>query len=216
MFINGRLRLACNTWVTELGTSLVSVAPLPNPDGARPGSRPDADVDAHAALHLPSFAPTRRTGAADGRVLAVGPPAGGLPPVLLLHQVRLLHGGLPHLRDRPPVLGADAARSGLPLHGRQPGWRVRGAQGGARRRTRAVEVPLRRRVLAGVPEGSRPGAGHPADEANPRPRLPAPVEAALPAKLATVPAGIKRRGNPRSAGARRSRRWSRRESEIRD
>jgi succinate dehydrogenase / fumarate reductase, iron-sulfur subunit len=30
MFINGRPRLACNTQVSELGTSLVTVAPLPN------------------------------------------------------------------------------------------------------------------------------------------------------------------------------------------
>jgi succinate dehydrogenase / fumarate reductase iron-sulfur subunit len=30
MFINGSPRLACNTQVTELGTSLVTVAPLPN------------------------------------------------------------------------------------------------------------------------------------------------------------------------------------------
>src|SRR5512133_129418 len=30
MFVNGRPRLACNTQVSELGTSLVTVAPLPN------------------------------------------------------------------------------------------------------------------------------------------------------------------------------------------
>jgi len=30
MFINGRPRLACNTQIAELGTSLVTVAPLPN------------------------------------------------------------------------------------------------------------------------------------------------------------------------------------------
>jgi len=30
MFINGRPRLACNTQITELGTNLVTVAPLPN------------------------------------------------------------------------------------------------------------------------------------------------------------------------------------------
>ena len=30
MFINGHPRLACNTQITELGTSLVTVAPLPN------------------------------------------------------------------------------------------------------------------------------------------------------------------------------------------
>ncbi len=32
MFINGRPRLACNTQITELGASLVTVAPLPNFD----------------------------------------------------------------------------------------------------------------------------------------------------------------------------------------
>lgn len=32
MMINGRPRLACNTQVTELGTSLITVAPLPNFD----------------------------------------------------------------------------------------------------------------------------------------------------------------------------------------
>jgi succinate dehydrogenase / fumarate reductase iron-sulfur subunit len=30
MFVNGRARLACNTQITELGTNLVTVAPLPN------------------------------------------------------------------------------------------------------------------------------------------------------------------------------------------
>src|SRR5512146_1811674 len=30
MFINGRPRLGCNTQITELGTNLVTVAPLPN------------------------------------------------------------------------------------------------------------------------------------------------------------------------------------------
>jgi succinate dehydrogenase / fumarate reductase iron-sulfur subunit len=51
MFINGRPRLACNTQITELGTSLVTVAPLPNFDIIRdlvPDLRPM--FDAHAAL----------------------------------------------------------------------------------------------------------------------------------------------------------------------
>ncbi|MEW5981626.1 MAG: succinate dehydrogenase iron-sulfur subunit [Acidobacteriota bacterium] len=51
MFINGRPRLACNTQVTELGTSLVTVAPLPNFRIIRdlvPDLRPM--FDAHAAL----------------------------------------------------------------------------------------------------------------------------------------------------------------------
>lgn len=50
MFINGRPRLACNTQVSELGTSLVTVAPLPNFDIVRdlvPDLRPM--FDAHAA-----------------------------------------------------------------------------------------------------------------------------------------------------------------------
>ena len=52
MFINGHPRLACNTQVTELGTSLVTVAPLPNFAIIRdlvPDLRPM--FDAHAALH---------------------------------------------------------------------------------------------------------------------------------------------------------------------
>ena len=51
MFINGHPRLACNTQITELGTQLVTVAPLPNFDIIRdlvPDLRPM--FDAHAAL----------------------------------------------------------------------------------------------------------------------------------------------------------------------
>lgn len=51
MFINGHPRLACNTQVTELGTRLVTVAPLPNFDIIRdlvPDLRPM--FDAHQAL----------------------------------------------------------------------------------------------------------------------------------------------------------------------
>ena len=51
MFINGHPRLACNTQITELGTSLVTVAPLPNFEIIRdlvPDLRPM--FDAHAAL----------------------------------------------------------------------------------------------------------------------------------------------------------------------
>ena len=51
MFINGHPRLACNTQITELGTQLVTVAPLPNFAIIRdlvPDLRPM--FDAHAAL----------------------------------------------------------------------------------------------------------------------------------------------------------------------
>jgi succinate dehydrogenase/fumarate reductase iron-sulfur protein len=51
MFINGHPRLACNTQITELGTSLVTVAPLPNFAIIRdlvPDLRPM--FDKHAAL----------------------------------------------------------------------------------------------------------------------------------------------------------------------
>ena len=51
MFINARPRLACNTQITELGTSTVTVAPLPNFEIIRdlvPDLRPM--FDAHAAL----------------------------------------------------------------------------------------------------------------------------------------------------------------------
>jgi succinate dehydrogenase / fumarate reductase, iron-sulfur subunit len=50
MFVNGKPRLACNTQVSELGTSLVTVAPLPNFDTIRdlvPDLAPM--IDAHAA-----------------------------------------------------------------------------------------------------------------------------------------------------------------------
>ncbi|RPJ71155.1 MAG: succinate dehydrogenase iron-sulfur subunit [Acidobacteria bacterium] len=52
MFINGRPRLACNTQVSELEASLVTVAPLPNFDIIRdlvPDLMPM--IDAHAASH---------------------------------------------------------------------------------------------------------------------------------------------------------------------
>jgi succinate dehydrogenase / fumarate reductase iron-sulfur subunit len=51
MFINGRPRLACNTQIAELGTSLVTVAPLPNFHIVR-DLVPDLSpmFDAHVAL----------------------------------------------------------------------------------------------------------------------------------------------------------------------
>jgi succinate dehydrogenase / fumarate reductase, iron-sulfur subunit len=51
MFINGRPRLACNTQIAELGTSLVTVAPLPNFNIIR-DLVPDLSpmFDAHVAL----------------------------------------------------------------------------------------------------------------------------------------------------------------------
>jgi succinate dehydrogenase / fumarate reductase iron-sulfur subunit len=52
MFINGRPRLACNTQITELGTNVVLVAPLPNFKIVRdlvPDLMPM--FDAHVALH---------------------------------------------------------------------------------------------------------------------------------------------------------------------
>lgn len=51
MFINGRPRLACNTQIAELGTTLVTVAPLPNFDVIRdlvPDLAPM--FEAHAAV----------------------------------------------------------------------------------------------------------------------------------------------------------------------
>ena len=112
MFINGQARLACNTQITELGTPLVTVAPLPNFNTIR-DLVPDLVpmFDAHVALQpfiiredaaelqepTAEFWQSRRA-------------AGALPPVLVLHQVRLLHGRLPHLCDRSHVLRPDAAR----------------------------------------------------------------------------------------------------------
>jgi succinate dehydrogenase / fumarate reductase iron-sulfur subunit len=52
MFINGRPRLACNTQITELGTNVVLVAPLPNFKIVRdlvPDLMPM--FDAHVAMH---------------------------------------------------------------------------------------------------------------------------------------------------------------------
>jgi succinate dehydrogenase / fumarate reductase iron-sulfur subunit len=52
MLINGRPRLACNTQITELGASMVAVAPLPNFDILR-DLVPDLTqmFDAHTALY---------------------------------------------------------------------------------------------------------------------------------------------------------------------
>src|SRR5512137_2590510 len=55
MFINGRPRLACNTQLTELGTSLVTVAPLPNFNTIRdlvPDLVPMFDAHAAAKPHI--------------------------------------------------------------------------------------------------------------------------------------------------------------------
>ena len=122
MFINGHPRLACNTQITELGTSLVTVAPLPNFDIIRdlvPDLRPM--FDAHTALHA-AHHPRRRAGdaRADRGVLPVAARTGAVPPVHVLHQVRLLHGRVPHRGHRPGVLGADAARPVAPLQRGQP------------------------------------------------------------------------------------------------
>jgi succinate dehydrogenase / fumarate reductase iron-sulfur subunit len=79
MLINGRARLACNTQVSELGTTEVIVAPLPNFDIIR-----------------------------------------DLVPDLLLHQVWLLHGVVPHARRRRPLRRTDAAGPGTSLQRGQP------------------------------------------------------------------------------------------------
>lgn len=52
MLINGRARLACNTQISELGSSVVVVAPLPNFDIVR-DLVPDLTpmLEAHAAMH---------------------------------------------------------------------------------------------------------------------------------------------------------------------
>ena len=123
--------------------------------------------DAHAAAKPYIIRDdARRAAAADRRVLAVGPPARGVPAVLLLHQVRLLHGRVPDLRDRPGLLGADAARAGAPLQCRQPRRRLRRAAG----RCLAGERGPWRCHFAGecsrvCPKGVDPAQGHPVDEA---------------------------------------------------
>ena len=152
-------------------------------------------IDAHRraqALHHPRR--RRRAQQPDRRVLPVGARARAVPAVLLLHQVRLLHGGVPDLRDRPGYSGPMPLGPGAPLQRRHARRRVHAAQGGCSRRARAVALPLRRRVLAGVPEGRRPGQGDPAHEAGAGARLPAAAaKQPCPATLARTPVGIKRR-----------------------
>ncbi len=129
MLINGRPRLACNTQIAELnsdGRGGRAAAQLRHRQGPRPRPRPDVR-DAPRAAAVP---PPRRHGGAgrpDPGVLAVAPRAGAVPPVQLLHQVRLLHGGLPDGGHRPAVRRADAAGPGAPLQQRHAGRRVRGA-----------------------------------------------------------------------------------------
>ena len=148
MFINGRPRLACNTQIAELDSDVVTVgaaAQLRHHQGPGPG--PAADVrDPPRADAVP--APRRHAGAGrpDRGVLADAARAGAVPAVQLLHQVRLLHGGLPH--------GARPTRS-------TPG-RCRSARRTATTATRRDGgFDRRREVLAG---GSGPWRCHFAGE----------------------------------------------------
>ena len=179
------------------------VAPLPNFNIIRdlvPDLVPMFEAHAAAKPYIIRDG-RRRAAAADRRVLAVRAPARGVPAVLLLHQVRLLHGGVPDATR--PTRSTPARCRWRQAHrynadSRDGGFaeRARTALG---RRAGPVALPLRGRVLAGVPEGRGPGQGHPADEAAAGARLPEAVEAA-------VPGAARARRRPARSGARASRR----------
>ena len=134
MFINGRPRLACNTQISELGTSAGHAgAAAELQHDPRPGARPRADVRGARggqAVHHPRR--RRRAAAADRRVLAVArtssrstcssptasSAAAAWPPARPTRPTRSIPGPMP--------LGA-----GAPLQRRQPRRRVRGPQGSA-------------------------------------------------------------------------------------
>ena len=90
-------------------------------DHPGPGPGPAADVRRARRADAPHH-PRGHGGdvRADRRVLPDAARTRAVPAVHLLHQVRLLHGGVPDGGDRPGVLGADAARAIAPLQRRQP------------------------------------------------------------------------------------------------
>ena len=166
MLINGKAGLGCNTQISELATPVVTVAPLANfpivrdlvPDLASALRCPYRLVAVHHSLQH------QRATRAHPRVPSVGRGDGALPPVFLLHQVRLLHGCLSDVRHRPGVFRSRGPGPGASLQHRQPGRRLRNTQRGAGRGGRTLAMPLRWRVLAGVPERRRSSKGHPVDE----------------------------------------------------
>jgi succinate dehydrogenase/fumarate reductase iron-sulfur protein len=177
MFINGRPRLACNTQITELGTSLVTVAPLPNFDIVR-DLVPDLSpmFDAHVAL-MPYII---RDDAAE-----LQEPSGEFWQSIeeVEHYLQFsycIKCCLPHLRDRPDLLGADAPGAVAPLQCRLARRWVPHPQEGTGWGERSLEMSLRRRVLARMPEGRGPGQGDSADEAGLGARLPEAPQEGMP------------------------------------
>ncbi len=144
MFINGHPRLACNTQVTELGTNLVTVAPLPNFNIIR-DLVPDLVpmFEKHQNLHPHIIRDD--TEEFTNPTFEYWQSPHELEQYLqfsVLHQVRLLHGRVPDGGDRRELLGADAARPGSSLQRRPAGRRVQDPQAGAGHGRRPLEVPL--------------------------------------------------------------------------
>ena len=117
MMLNGRPTLACNTQILHIADTDLTVAPLPNFDIIR-DLVPDllTMFDKHRSLkpYIVRADEAEINDPARG-VLPVSKGTRSLSPVHLLHQVRLLHGRLPHFGHRRAVLGAHAFGGGAAL-----------------------------------------------------------------------------------------------------
>ena len=156
MFINGRPRLACNTQITESRTNLVARAAAEFRHHPRPGARFPPMFDAHR----PAPFRHRETDeeSTPRRASSARPRRDEHTCSSLLHQVRLLHGRLPDLCYRPGYSGpmplTQAHRYNVDT--RDGGLAASSDERGAWARA----LPLRGRVLAGLPQGRGPRQGH--------------------------------------------------------
>ena len=171
MMINGRPRLACNTQVSELGSDIVQVAPLPNFPIVR-DLVPELDsmFDSHAGLHAVHHS-RRRDRSWTTRRASSAQSHDEMERYLQFSyciKCGCCMAACPTCATDAVYCRTDAAGPGTSLQRRHPRRRLR-----RKRREvlsgeqRSVELPLRRRVLSRLPQGRRPGKGDPAPQALP-------------------------------------------------
>ena len=127
MRINGKARMACSALVDNLDQPIKRRAADQVSAGARPAGRPLGSVRESEARQRPGFP-------IDGTYdLGAGPrifpqAAGGELPALELHQLHLLHGGLPAVQRGHGLCGRGHHRAGQalqqPSHGQGPQGRA--------------------------------------------------------------------------------------------
>ncbi len=117
MLLNGHPTLACNTQILHIATTDLTVGPLPNFEIIR-DLVPDLLTMFEKHRSLKPYivrADEAEINDPQGEFYQSPERTRALSPIQLLHQVRLLHGGLPHLGHRRAVSGAHALGGGAAL-----------------------------------------------------------------------------------------------------